>query len=121
MNSIFGKVHIRSFEKYYKYCNSHLIYRKEIDLANEIGWSNLKFLPDISKWDTSKVVDMSYMFLKCSKIESLPNISKWNTINLKIMTGMFALCSSLSSLPDISKWNADNVINMSFMFFFVNP
>jgi len=31
-------------------------------------------LPDISKWNTNKVTDMSYIFNKCSKLSSLPDI-----------------------------------------------
>ena len=36
-------------------------------------------LPDISKWNTSKVTNMSYMLNRYSSLISLPNISKWDT------------------------------------------
>ena len=38
--------------------------------------SSLKSLPDISKWNTNKVTDMSSLFYYCSSLESLPDISK---------------------------------------------
>ena len=47
---------------------------------------------------------MSKMFYKCSSLLSLPDISKWNTNNVNQMTDMLSSCSRLSSLPDISKW-----------------
>ena len=53
------------------------------------GCKSLKALPDISKWDTSNVKDMSYMF---AGFENIPDISKWNTSNVKNMSHMFAGC-----------------------------
>ena len=55
------------------------------------------------------------MFFRCSSLLSLPEISKWNISKVYDMDGMFAWCSSLSSLPDISKWETKNV-SMKFMF-----
>ena len=59
---------------------------------------------------------MQSMFYNCSSLISLPDISKWNTNNVKNMSWMFYGCSSLSSLPDISKWNTNNVKDMHEMF-----
>ena len=53
------------------------------------GCSLLKSLPDISKWNTNKVTDMSEMFNGCTKLSSLPDISKWNTYNVTDMDEMF--------------------------------
>ena len=33
--------------------------------------SPLKELPDISKWDTSNIIDMSYIFNKCSSLKNV--------------------------------------------------
>ena len=46
--------------------------------------SSLISLPDISKWKTNNVTDMSYMFYRCSRLSSLPDISKWKTNNVTI-------------------------------------
>ena len=48
--------------------------------------SSLLFLPDISKWNISNVMDMNYMFSICS---FLPDISKWNTSNVTDKIGIF--------------------------------
>ena len=56
------------------------------------------------------------MFCDCSSLSSLPDISKWNTSNVINMSYMFYACSSLSSLPDISKWNIRNDTDKTFMF-----
>ena len=72
--------------------------------------SQYSVIPDISRWNTHNVIDMSGMFRKCLYI---PDISKWNTSNDISMSHMFSLCKNI---PDISKWNTSNVINMGGMF-----
>ena len=47
---------------------------------------------------------MSGMFSNCTSLSSLPDISKWNINNVIDMSYMFSRCSSLSFF-DISKWN----------------
>ena len=37
-----------------------------------------------------KVTDMSYMFYGCNSLSSLPDISKWNTSNVTDMSSMFS-------------------------------
>ena len=58
--------------------------------------------------------NISYLFYNCSKLKYLPDISKWNTIDVVNMIGLFSGCSNLISLPDISKWKTDNVNDLSF-------
>jgi surface protein len=48
------------------------------------GCKLLKFIPDISKWDISKVTDISGMFSACESLLSLPDISIWNTSNVPV-------------------------------------
>jgi len=59
---------------------------------------------------------MNSMFSCCTSLSSLPDISKWNTKNITDMSSMFSHCSLLSSLPDISKWNTFNVQNINCIF-----
>ena len=73
-------------------------------------------LPDISKWDTKNVTNMTCMFSGCRSLSSLPDISKWDTKNVTNMKFMLAGCISLLSLPDISKWDTKNVTDMTYMF-----
>jgi len=42
------------------------------------------------------------MFNECKLLVSLPDISKWNSSNVNNMSGLFCKCNSLISLPDIS-------------------
>ena len=77
------------------------------------GCNSLLTLPDISKWNTSCVKNMSNMFggcryrphSFCSSLTSIPDISKWDTSNVTDMSNMFHGCSTFDCLPDISKWN----------------
>ena len=45
---------------------------------------------------------MSKIFYNCSSLKYLPDISKWDTNNVINMNGLFYICSSLEKLPDIS-------------------
>ena len=58
---------------------------------------------------------MNGVFSYCSSLSSLPDISKWNTNNVTDISYMLSDCPSLSYLPDISKWNSNSVINMRYM------
>ena len=78
--------------------------------------TELKELPDISKWNTINIKKMECIFSKCESLVSLTEISKWNTINVTNMRFMFSDCKSLKSLPDISQWDISNVSDMRAMF-----
>ncbi|MCI6573148.1 MAG: BspA family leucine-rich repeat surface protein, partial [Firmicutes bacterium] len=69
---------------------------------------------NLSNFNTSKVTTMSWMFLHCSKLTSL-NVSSFDTSNVTAMFNMFYNCSSLTSL-DVSNFNTSNVTSMSQMF-----
>ena len=71
-------------------------------------------LPDISKWNTHNVTDMSGMFHECSSLKEL-NLNNFNTINVTNMSGMFSTCSSLKEL-NLNNFNTNNVTNMKYMF-----
>ena len=59
---------------------------------------------------------MIYLFGECSILKSLPDISKWNTNKVINMEGIFRGCSLLRALPDISKWKTDNIYNLEGIF-----
>ena len=69
---------------------------------------------DLSKYDTSKVTNMSIMFEDCSGLTSL-DLSSFDTSNLIYMTYMFSNCSNLTSL-DLSNFDTSKVTNMYGMF-----
>ena len=87
------------------------------------GCNSLSPLTDLSKWDTTNVNNMSFLFYNCYNLESLPDISKWNTENVINMSGLFGskyiyddyedkYKSKLTAIPDISKWN---ILNVKFL------
>jgi surface protein len=69
------------------------------------------FNKNISNWDVSNVIDMSYMF-KNSKFNK--DISKWNVGNVLDMNNMFY---NSKFNKNISKWNVSKVKNMLSMFY----
>ena len=60
------------------------------------GCKSLISLPDISKWDTSNVIDIGGIFKGCESLISLPDVSKWDTSRKRI--DMFDECHSLINL-----------------------
>lgn len=69
---------------------------------------------DLSKADTSNVVDMSYMFSECGNLVSL-DLSGLDTSNVSNMRGIFMFCVNLPSL-DLSSLDTSKVTNMKEMF-----
>ena len=105
------------------------------------GCKSLRYIPSISKWNTSNVSDMSFMFTGAITPDLLNNLSNYGVISdineivenylsntsdlylqqnidkyIKNLNTIFSECSSLISLPDISKWKTSKVKNMSNMF-----
>ena len=70
---------------------------------------------DLSKFDTSKVTNMSHMFNGMTNLVSL-NISSFNTKNVENMSGMFSLLRKIEHL-DLSHFRTDKVTNMGSMFY----
>ena len=70
---------------------------------------------DLSHFNTSKVTDMSAMFNSCEYLSEL-NISSFDTSNVKKMDNMFCHCHALKTL-DLSSFVPEKVENMKSMFF----
>ena len=60
---------------------------------------------------------MNAMFQLCGSLISLPDISKWNTSKVTNISYIINYCHSLISLPDISKWDTSKVADKKFMFY----
>ena len=69
---------------------------------------------DLSGFDTSHVTNMLLMFDSCESLREL-NLSGFNTSRITDMTYMFANCSSLTNL-DLSSFNTSNVTTMAGLF-----
>ena len=69
---------------------------------------------DLSKFDTSKVTTMLWMFCDCSKLISV-NLSNFDTSIVADMNLMFNGCSNLKYL-DLSNFNTSKVNKMEGMF-----
>ena len=81
----------------------------------------LNAVPDVSKWNTSKVTNMKRVFYRYNvNTNVVPNVTDWNTSRVTNMSGAFAsygcYSTTLKSVPDVSKWDTSKVTNMSIMF-----
>ena len=77
-------------------------------------FSNLVSIEFNNNFNTSNVINMSYMFNNCKAITTL-DLSNFDTINVIYMDWMFSNCTSLTSL-NLSNFNTSNVTNMGVMF-----
>ena len=59
---------------------------------------------------------MDSMFNNCTNLKYLPDISKWNTSNVNDLISIFNGYVSLLSLPDISKWDISHVNSLRVVF-----
>ena len=95
------------------------------------GNQSLNDISALSKWNTSNVTDMSYLFFGCKNLSDISALSNWNTKNVTTMQGMFAGfigdeyptpthvpgCEGLTNLDKLSDWDTSNVTDMSYLFF----
>ena len=113
------------------------------DLSDVFGILDKTKVIDISGWDTSNVINMSYMFNRCTKLKKIVGIenldvsklkttkimfygcknlveldlTNWNTISLENMSYMFYNCSNLKIIKNIENWQLPNVKDVSYMFY----
>ena len=98
----------------------------EVDLSkfdsSEVTSMDFMFQGDVSlksinlqNLDTSKVEGMECMFYQCMELTEL-DLSSFDTSNVKQMRLMFFECFKLISL-NIENFDTSNVINMEFLFF----
>ena len=96
---------------------------------------------DLSNADSSKVIDMEYMFSDCKNLTNL-NLTGFNTSNVTAMSGVFSSCEKLAEVDlsgfdtskagslhgmfsgckelttlDVSGFDTSNIKDMGFMFF----
>ena len=88
------------------------------DVSNAIDISFMfygchNFNCDLSKWDVSNVTNMRYMFSNCYKLEG-KGLEHWDVSNVTDMAGMFVGCENFNC--DLSYWYVSNVTDMDNMF-----
>ena len=82
--------------------------------ANAVGFRERStFNGDISKWKTSSVTTMAYMFYEAYAFNQ--PIGGWDTSNVASMRAMFLSASAFNQ--DIGKWDTSKVTNMRAMFY----
>ena len=79
------------------------------------GMTKLESITGMSYLNTSEVIYMNWMFMRCTKLTSL-DLSHFNTSKVIYMTQMFAGCTGLTSL-DLSHFNTSKVTYMNKMFY----
>ena len=88
----------------------------DIDMSLMFAYNdNLETL-NLSKFDTSNVINFYAMFFYCKKLTSIAGLNNWNTKAATNMSSMFAGCQNLESITGLDKWNTKAATNMSSMF-----
>jgi surface protein len=98
---------------------SHMVTTKVSDMSRLFVGNTFKDV-DLSRWDTSNVTNMAYMFHKVMVYGQnvTNNLNSWDVSNVTDMERMFAGDSYGRSNfnPDISSWDTSKVMNMEGMF-----
>ena len=68
--------------------------------------------------NTSNVINMSFMFYKCSGLTSL-DVSSFDTSKVTDMCLMFRYCSCLTSL-ELSGWDTSKIISYKYNLYIIN-
>ena len=77
----------------------------------------LKNINALAGWNTSKVTNMSNMFIALGgQLDDISALANWNTSNVTDMSNMFTGSEKLANIDALSNWNTANVTNMSYMF-----
>ena len=69
---------------------------------------------DLSNYDSSEIINLSYMFSGCISLTSL-DLSNWDTSNVKNIDYLFHNCSSLESV-NLENWNIEEVESIDSIF-----
>ena len=119
----FDTRNITKMESIFNSCNS----LKYLDLSN-FDMSNvtsldylfkecfkLKQIKGLKKFNTSKVINMTGVFLNCKKLKFL-DLSNFDTSNVETMKEMFSSCTKLNEIKGFENLNTKNVKNMCSLF-----
>ena len=68
---------------------------------------------DISEWNVSNVKDMTLMFYKCEKFNCY--LGNWDVSNVMRTTSMFSGCKKFTG-KGLENWNVSKCTNMNWMF-----
>ena len=83
---------------------------------------NLESLPNVSKWDTSHVVNLHHAFYQDSdasktKLADISAIANWDVSNVEDMWDTFCYCHKLTNLEAIRNWDVSKVQTLRGTFF----
>ena len=87
------------------------------NMSSMFEWcSNLNSL-DVSSFNTSNVVDMSYMFENMQTCKSLIGLENFDVTNVETIAHLICHCYGLTSVPDLSGWTiTDKCKDISYAF-----
>jgi surface protein len=107
----------------------HYINIIESDTIIKIGWINTVFNSisgmfsncvditeiDMTKFDTSSIIDMSNVFSSCSSLKSL-NVSNLITTNVQTMQNMFYQCTEITSV-NLESFTIPSITSLNRVFY----
>lgn len=86
-----------------------------IDMSYMFNYCTSLTSVDMSSLDLSAVMDMSFMFNYCISLTSVGDTSEWDMSNVRSIKALFQNCPLLTGL-NVTNWNTSNIINMGFAF-----
>ena len=100
------------------YAFKHNIYDLNfIDTSEITDMSNLfediRHNFDVSKWDMSNVIDISFMFYGCHNFNC--DLSRWNVSKVENMYSMFTMCKNFKG-KGLENWDVSKAEDIRYMF-----
>ena len=75
----------------------------------------LKSIDFTNNFDTSQITQMNSMFETCTNLVEIKGVEKWNTSKVKDISYMFVGCRNLQNV-NVSKFNTSKITNMDYTF-----
>jgi len=98
-------------ESFFNQAVSHLYVSQVTNMAHMFDGAQM-FNQDLQSWNTTNVVDMSFMFYRATAFNQA--VSHLDVSQVKNMSGMFDGAENFNQ--DLQSWNTTRVVDMSFMF-----
>ena len=77
---------------------------------------SISSLKPLSKWNTAKVVDMSWAFSMQRGLTTLEGLENWDVSNVETLFVTFGYSPNLASLEALSNWNISSVNDIRYIF-----
>lgn len=100
----------------YYYTEAKLIYLNENSSSLFRRFRALENIKDLNYLDSSKVVDLSYLFNFSQVLTNIDGLETWDVSNVKNMSNLLTSCLNLENINALKTWKTDSLVNIKSAF-----